>query len=583
MLCLMAGCTHTSHHPQLVAVDSMLTSQPDSALTQLKKILPSFGGTEGGASFGGIEGGASTADRMYYYLLLADACNKCYDTLPSDSIMHAVADYYDRHGTANEQVRAHYLLGCTYRDMGEAPQALDCYHTAISRADTTSKDCNYRLLMSVYGQMADIFHKQNLPKDEIWALEQSGQCDLRIGDTIGYIRSQELRVRPYTLLGDTAKVFETIKKTKSLYIEHGSLYLAIRENIIPIYYSVERGELDQARTLMQEYEKGSLLFDEEGNIAKGREAYYFIKGTYYIKKNRLDPAEHYMRKLLRAGNDVDAYRGLLTVYKQRKNADSIIKYARLYEDAIDTLNNQRRTETIGQMSSMYNYQRYQLKAEREEQRANRIKWTLAAVLLLSLILMAMGLSLYRRFRAKKLHELSQLHTNYIQAQAECIKQQEELLLLQEDKSQLQEKKEQEIRQLQKAISGYKEKLLATKEADNTSQEQYKELINTFHQKATGILGRPKPTAKEWRELLRLFKMNTSIEQAVICKEGVLSKMELQVCLLLLLEFTNSDLCVLLDTTPQRITNIKSRINKKLFREASASTLQANLKYLSANV
>ena len=110
-LMLFAACTHTSHEPRLVAADSLLQSRPDSALTLLRAMTFS-----------------STADRMYHQLLLADACNKCYDTLPPDSILSEVADYYDRHGSANEQVRAHYLLGCAYRDMGEAPQALQDAH-----------------------------------------------------------------------------------------------------------------------------------------------------------------------------------------------------------------------------------------------------------------------------------------------------------------------------------------------------------------------------------------------------------------------------------------------------------------------
>ena len=185
MLCLMAGCMRTSRHPQLVAVDSLLTSQPDSALMLLRQQLPSFGGTEGGGSI---------ADRMYYYLLLADACNKCYDTLPSDSIMHLVADFYDAHGTPNEQVRAHYLLGCIYRDLGEAPQALDCYYTAIERADTTSKDCNYRLMRSVYGQMAGVFHKQNLPNDEIKAVNEYKRYALLEKDSLEYIKAIEMTI-----------------------------------------------------------------------------------------------------------------------------------------------------------------------------------------------------------------------------------------------------------------------------------------------------------------------------------------------------------------------------------------------------
>ena len=83
-LLVLSACSGTSRHPQLVAADSLMLSRPDSALTLLR-----------GMTF------TDKADRMYHYLLLADACNKCYDTLPSDSILQEVADYYDRHGFAD--------------------------------------------------------------------------------------------------------------------------------------------------------------------------------------------------------------------------------------------------------------------------------------------------------------------------------------------------------------------------------------------------------------------------------------------------------------------------------------------------
>ena len=76
-----------------------------------------------------------------------------------------------------------------------------------------------------------------------------------------------------------------------------------------------------------------------------------------------------------------------------------------------------------------------------------------------------------------------------------------------------------------------------------------------------------------------FKKNMPAEQVAICKKGLLSKLELQACILIILEFTNGEIATLFDTTPQRITNIKSRINKKLFNDESASTLPANLNYL----
>jgi tetratricopeptide (TPR) repeat protein len=70
--------------------------------------------------------------------------------------------FFDDHGTSNDRLLAHYLLGRAYYDHGEAPMALQCYHDAIDCADTTAQDCDYAQLARVYGQMAEIFYYQGL-------------------------------------------------------------------------------------------------------------------------------------------------------------------------------------------------------------------------------------------------------------------------------------------------------------------------------------------------------------------------------------------------------------------------------------
>jgi len=63
--------------------------------------------------------------------LHAKAQNKAYVPFTSDTMMNATVDYYDRNGTANEQMETHYLLGCVYRDLSDAPKALSAYHDAV--------------------------------------------------------------------------------------------------------------------------------------------------------------------------------------------------------------------------------------------------------------------------------------------------------------------------------------------------------------------------------------------------------------------------------------------------------------------
>ena len=69
---------------------------------------------------------------------------------------------------------------------------------AVDRADTLSDDCDIRRLMSVYGQMATLFHAQNLPTDEQEAILQVRNCARRQKDTLTYIRSIELMVPAVT-------------------------------------------------------------------------------------------------------------------------------------------------------------------------------------------------------------------------------------------------------------------------------------------------------------------------------------------------------------------------------------------------
>lgn len=558
-LLVLAGCTSTSRNPQLVAADSLLLSRPDSALALLRSM-----------SF------SSTPDRMYYYLLLADAANKCYDTLPSDSILQEVTDFYDRHGSANEQVRAHYLLGCVYRDMGEAPQALDCYHTAICCADTTARDCNYRLLMSVYGQMAYVFHRQNLPHDELDALKKFSKTTLILKDTLEYIKGIEMTVRAYSILNDTIKVVELIKESQQLYIDYGYPYMAIRENIIPIHYCVEKDELDKAQSMMQEYERESGLFDTLGNIAKGREAYYYIKGRYFIKKNRLDSAEHYMRRLLNRGHETDAYRGLLTVYQQRKNTDSIIKYARLYEDAVDTLNNRKRTEVVGQMSSMYNYQRFQQIADKEARNAERARYNSIVILLCSLFLIITLSYIYIRFRKKKNQRIMQLSQDYRQSLLDYNKVSAELEKIKEKDTTLLNDKQNEVESLKVRIASFQKRLQSANSNQQLTDFKDSKVVALFKSKSTGSLKATLPTDAEWNRLVKQFSRSIPSVYTALGRDVLLSSTELRLCILLLLGFKIGDAAILLNTSAQSITNIRCKANQKLFNESTASTLEKNL-------
>ena len=127
---------------------------------------------------------------MRYRMLEAKALNKLFKPMPSDSLFQEVVDYYDSKGTPNEKMEAHYLLGCIYRDMKEAPKAMQCYQEAIGYADTSSQKCDYTTLFSIYGQMGSIYKRQYLPSAAIDCYQKYSYYALKSKNVYDYIRGK---------------------------------------------------------------------------------------------------------------------------------------------------------------------------------------------------------------------------------------------------------------------------------------------------------------------------------------------------------------------------------------------------------
>ena len=301
--------------------DSLLAvGEADSAMT----LLDSLAGGAGDESPSPL----GEARRGRFYLLQADAMNKTYRPFTTDSTLKEVVRYYDRHGTPNERLRARYLLGCAYRDMKEAPLAIITWEDAVADADTLSPDCDYSTLFRVYGQMASIYFRQYMSEKELDAQKSLCRYALKAGDTLNYIRGMLKWNDAYLSLHDTLAVINNTENVRQLYLKRGLTQEAAQVYSSVIQLAIDREEYAKADSMMQIYEKESDLFDEQGNIARSHELYYYHKGCYFIGIGLLDSAECQYRRLLNfEPNLIDAYRGLLICYLKKDNRDSLYKYS----------------------------------------------------------------------------------------------------------------------------------------------------------------------------------------------------------------------------------------------------------------
>ena len=504
-------------------------------------------------------------------------CNRA-DTVFTEAWLPTVDSlvrFFDRHGNGNERMMAHYLKGRIHHDMGEAPIALECYQRATEMADTTRKDCDLRTLASIYGQMADLFHLQYLPDDEMSAIKMAEYYDWKNKDTLSAIFAYRLRTGVYHLRCDTDSMLYVTKKCIEAYRRLGYNELATELLIIPISVCLDRGQYEKAWRYMQSYENTPDFMD--GDSKNGKGLYNYYKGVYLLHQNQTDSAIYYFRKanargLLEAGN-----KGLLSAYEQKRIPDSIAKYARLYATGNDSTFMHVNQNMIHQISAQYNYNRQRQLATQKEQEAGKLRNTLYALLGIC-ILSALGVYRWWDVRKRKtLSELAETNEKY----AETIKQYNHLRLALElsnkDHEQYRLSQERELEKLRETLSAYQDDKSRPEKWDIESTVLASSIVERFHNLASKITV---PSEDEWEVLQKLLQGNLpSFYEHINDERHSLTDNEKKASMLIRLRFIPSEIVVLLGLSKQRISNIRRDINRKLFHAEGTKMLDAHIRRL----
>ena len=553
-------------------------------------------------------------DRTRYTRVLDVAAqqNQAFDSITNaDSIAKAVR-FFDAHGTANERLRAHYLLGCAYRDAGEAPQAVDCYLDAVAAADTTAKDCDFHLLETVYSQMADIFHHQLLLSNEIEARNKASHFAIKANEIKWYIYNLEKSANAYILMNKKDSAEAILDLANSLYLQHNLVQDALRlsKSLMCLYIDSPH-KLLTLKKLLDKYDAESEFFDINHELPPSKRQFYFYKGKYFEGINQLDSAEYYYRKVYRPNMTFAAqdpmYRGLLSVFAKRHQADSIAKYAQLYCLVNDSSIAKKDQEMTAQMVASYNYTRYQKVAMENEARANRIRFMLLAITSILIISSIVFWNRFQRIKKQKLQELAKLTSDYNNAIETYKKNLNTLQILDNAHQGVIANIQQELARRTSESDAYRTKLNevncefeATKMKLTKENEQLTTDIKRLEQQKgtphhlensellmnSDIVKRLKKLEatplsslkeKDWVDLNREIA-NTFTD--LFCDINNLpknTKQKTRVCFLVALKIQDSCIANWLELKAPRVSNINSELNQELFNDNSARTLYSNLR------
>lgn len=555
LLSMLLSCTgNKAYDQQLSKADSIMDIADDSAqiaIKMLDALKPEW------SKF-------TKAQRMRYDLLYHKAMNKAYIDFTSDSTMLAVVDYYEHHGTANDRMLAYYILGCVYRDMHEAPMALEYYNKATEQADTAAQDCDYATLCRVYSQMGFLFAKQHLPHQELASLDKAVKYAYLAKDTLNAIRYYENKQAIYAnqnkldsaiiINNQAAKLFKQIGALKEANIAFGCNY----------EYYLKKKMLKEAEEAFKAY----LSTNYHGND-NWKDAYAYIlyeRGSYYLAVGKKDSAYSCLKQSFEQSKSYNnlavSAKGLAQYYALTNQPDLATKYALLSSEYNDSDLIVTKLGQLQQIQAMYDYNRNKEIANQAQIKAEQRMDAIYTIAICAILMCSVSFSVYRKRLKLRNKRIAMTQKMYIDSVQQLNVAQQELAKLHDLNentiTELVKEKEDTIQKLQSEVRKYEE----TNIGRNLLELEKFLKQSAIYKKLVYLENHPqeKMTKADWENL------EETIEEFVYGFADLKQKLnnkEYHICLLVKLHFSPSSISSFIGTSLSDISNSRKRMLAKI--------------------
>lgn len=512
---------------------------------------------------------------MKWRMLMATAQNKLYMHMPTDSAFSEVVAYYNRNGSDNEKMQSRYLLGCIYRDMNDAPKAIECYNYVLEHFSDIDSQEGYKLLALSYGEKADLLYAQLLLPKAIAAYNNAILYSEKCNDSLLLANNYNYKSFAYSLLNmyDSAIVANETS-TKILLALNRKTDAAIVYGCNMINY-LKKKDFVKLKKAVDMYELNSGLF-HNGEIEKGKEIFYYFKASYYLNVNNLDSASYYFYKDLSLcsdyGNKHAATEGLAQVYTLVNNKDSMAKYTTLASAWNDSLYLNKNSELSAKNEALYSYNSYKRSAAKSMHENQTTKFSYRIVLVLIVILILLGIFFIRKKTQKVWWRHNQLLTKMKKYRDESKSIADNKILENTKLKTINQKLfneksaiELEKNDLQKKLDEYKENEELLKSIPTINEVDKLILESSVY----GVIYNYSQKRKSINEgiLTKLFEMIDTILPSFKTKMmsvEPLAQLDYAICILVRLHFRPADICILLDIDSATLSMKRKRLLKKVY-------------------
>ena len=510
-------------------------------------------------------------DRMRRDLARLEARNQA-DSLLTDSVLaQRLADYFAHHGTQAERLEAHYLLARTWADLGQAPRALDAYHTAAEQADTTHLDslsCHF--LSRIYGQMGGLFYDYHLHRNALEAFVKAGIYADNANEeaiSVGFL-GQRSHCLYHLGMKDSATIItkEVVKRLLAM-----KDTLSANTWLGPLICDyLEKEKYTEADSCLYLYQHHSYVTPEALQHYEPWKLLYVYIGNLYLGVHQPDSALSAFYKELSICNSYNnkglAYHGLYQTYTYLHKPDSVQKYALLYAEMNDSTEKSTTATALLSMHHLYDYSSYQRLAQVKTlaaARAMRIVMLLVFIILVILLIVSFSIVYIRqrssllRIRLKNQYAKNQERYDIVKRRLEELKHQHQL-----DESKLKQTQET-LESLKSVLEETRRKHPTIDEWDN--EDNYLDIPIVKKAKVQAARGE-ELSDQDWINLRRAT--NTFLPGFIdaLCNLGKeLSLKETNVCILVKLGFSPTDIKNLMGMSSSSLANLRKRLLWKLFK------------------
>ncbi|WP_294585725.1 hypothetical protein [uncultured Phocaeicola sp.] len=535
---------------------SLLSARPDSALYYLSQLDSQMADEP-------------EETRMYHRLLTLAAEDKLYVPHTSDSLIREIVRYYEGYGDSDKLMMAYYYQGSVWRDMNDAPRAIDCYHRALEAGRHTR--CS-DLLISIYSQLGTLLAYQGVYDESLQATRTALALCRQYRDTLS---------SPF-FLRNIGRIWDIRRNKDSVYHYYNAALQQARYNQDSVMIEAVLLELGAISLSFNEVDTAKMLLEKVKHRNDRKRFFHGILGRIYSREGQRDSARAYFNRAL-------PYAGLrqqVTLHEELARLDYAEgRYAEAFSHASqsmalrDSVTSLTETEEVAKINALYNYHRTEEMNRQLEQRNRRQRGWLYGIVSAAL-LAACATAVWLR---QKKHEAALQRQKIRNLEAEQYRRSEAYRA--ESRRQLAEleaqlcKAEKDKDTARRELLETRHALLELSAAKNRIEQQERGLLVSqlhrssvyafFHKAAHEEI---RITAENWQEL------RAAIDAAYddftgrlysLCPN--LSEMELHICWLIKIQLSPKDMAQVVGRSQSAVSMARTRLYKKIHQKEGTTS------------